>query len=33
MVYTPYITDPRTGRRIYPKRAKVFRFVVPIAKR
>lgn len=27
-VYTRWITCPRTGRRIYPKRARVFRFWV-----
>jgi hypothetical protein len=27
-VFTPYIVHRRTGRRIYPKRARVFRLVV-----
>lgn len=30
VIYTPWIRNPKTGERIYPKNARVFRFVVPI---
>jgi hypothetical protein len=31
-VYRPWITDPKTGQRRYPKRARVFKLLVPKAK-
>lgn len=31
-IFRPWITDPKTGRRIYPKRAKVFKIWVPLDK-
>jgi hypothetical protein len=29
-IITPYITNWRTGTRVYPKNARFFRFLVPI---
>jgi hypothetical protein len=29
-IITPYITNWRTGKRVYPKNARFFRFLVPI---
>ena len=28
VIFRPWITDPKTGKRIYPKNAKVFRIVI-----
>jgi hypothetical protein len=31
-IYRPWITDPKTGKRKYPRRAKVFKIWVPYDK-
>ncbi|MEA3207889.1 MAG: hypothetical protein QOE70_946 [Chthoniobacter sp.] len=31
-VYRPWVTDPKTGQRRYPKRARVFKLLVPAPK-
>lgn len=28
-VYRPWVTDPKTGKRRYPKNARVFKLLVP----
>lgn len=30
LIFRPWITDPKTGKRIYPKKSKVFALFVPI---
>lgn len=29
-IFRPWVTDPNTGKRVYPRKSRVFRLLVPI---